>query len=110
MTTTRLEEQEWHRYFSAAKNILYGRLASVQVVGADVGAQRVADRVSLLGVTFDPKGHLLDVALDGLNHLIQNPREIYVDEAPSGAIAMDVVDADGRKHIIQIGDRSVPPR
>lgn len=103
MTTTRIEEGEWLRYFDRAKATLCGRMVSVQLVAEDVGAQYVAERLGLVGITYDPKDRLLDVALEGLDHLIERPREIYVDEAPDGAIAIEAIDAEGRKHIIRIG-------
>jgi Family of unknown function (DUF5335) len=102
MTTRKLDEQEWHRYFDERAAALHSRKAVVEVVAADVGAQFVAEGLGIVGITYDQKDKLLEVALDGLDHLIMHPQEIYVDETPHGLAVVEAIDADGRKHIIQI--------
>jgi hypothetical protein len=42
-------------------------------------------------ITIDPNGDLLEIALDGLDHLIHRPREIYVEDGP-GLTAVVIVD------------------
>jgi hypothetical protein len=102
MTTRKLDEQEWHRYFDEGDRALHGLKATVEVVGADIGAQFVAEGLGIFGITYDQKGKLLEVVLDGMDHLILHPQEIYVDETPHGLAVVEAIDADGRKHIIQI--------
>jgi len=105
MATTRLDEQEWQRYFDRIADALHGWKATVQVVAPDIGAQFAAEGTDIVGIAYDPKDNLLEVALDGLDHLIRHPREIYVDETPDGLAMIEAIDADGRKHIIQISRR-----
>jgi len=102
MATKRLDEAEWHRYFDEIADDLRDRKATVQVVAQDIGAQFAAEGLGIVGITYDRKDRLLEIALDGLNHMIQQPREIYVDEAPDGLAMVEATDADGRKHIVQI--------
>jgi hypothetical protein len=102
MTTRKLDEQEWHRYFDKSDRALRGLKATVEVVATDVGAQFVAEGLGIVGITYDQKGKLLEVAMEGMDHLIMHPREIYVDETPQGLAVVEATDADGRKHIIQI--------
>ena len=40
----------------------------------------------LIGVTYDPKSDLVEIALEGLDHMIGRPREIYVQD-DAGALA-----------------------
>jgi hypothetical protein len=105
MTTRKLDEQEWHRYFDERASALHGRKAVVEVVAADVGAQFVAENLGIVGITYDPKGRLLEVALGGMDHMIRHPQEIYVEETPQGIATFEAIDAEGRKHIVQIGRR-----
>jgi hypothetical protein len=101
VTIIKLNPEEWHRYFNNIASALHGRKATVEVVAPDVGAQFVAEELGIIGITYDPKGQLLEVALDGMDHLIRSPVEIYVDERPHGIGVVEATDADGRKHIIQ---------
>jgi hypothetical protein len=41
------------------------------------------------------------VALEGLDHLIPNPREIYVDDDPLGLLTFEIVNADHAREIIR---------
>ena len=62
--TAKIEEGEWHQYVSTAKDTLCGRPVSVPVIGEGVGAQRVAERATLVGITDESKDALLDIATD----------------------------------------------
>lgn len=102
MTTKRIEQGEWGRYFDLNGGALKGRKATLQVIGPDIGAQVAAEGLRIVGVAYDPKDRLLEIALDGLDHLIRHPQEIHVDEALHGAMVIEAVDGDGRKHIVQV--------
>jgi hypothetical protein len=51
---------------------MWGRLLSA--------ARSQANWVALIGLVYDPKDDLVDVALEGLDHLIHNPRDIYIEQ------------------------------
>ena len=64
-----------------------------------LGDQVEAEWLPLLGIAYDPNDDIVEIALEGLDHLIPNPREIYVEEGPETVEALEVVDADDvRKH------------
>jgi hypothetical protein len=90
-------------------DVLMGKRAEVEAASLDLGDQIVAEWVPLLGVTYDAQDDLLDVALNGLNHLIRRPREIYVQESPKGVEAIAVVSADGVKQILHLKDPLMLP-
>ena len=102
MATKRLDEHDWGRYFNDAASALRGRKATVEVVAPDIGAQFAAVGLDVIGIAYDPKDRLLEVALDGMDHLIRHPQEIYVDETPHGLAVVEATDGSGRKHIVQI--------
>ena len=102
MATRRLDEHDWGRYFDDAAGALRGRKATVEVVAPDGGAQFAAVGLDVIGIAYDPKDRLLEVALDGMDHLIRHPQEIYVDETPRGPTVVEATDGSGRKHIVQI--------
>ena len=57
---------------------------------------------ALLGITFDPKNDILEIALDGLDHLISRPREIYIDDSAGVLSSLEVIDSDGISQIVQL--------
>jgi hypothetical protein len=53
----------------------------------------------LLGLAYDPKDDLFEVSLDGVDHMIPKPREIYIDDGVGGLMSIEIIDADGAKQI-----------
>jgi Family of unknown function (DUF5335) len=64
----------------------------------------------LLGLVYDPKDDLVEVALDGVDHMIGKPREIYLDDEPGGLMSIEIIDAEGTKQIIKLRDPLTLPR
>lgn len=86
-------------------------MAEVEVASIDLGDQIQAEWVPLLGVAYDPRDNALEVALDGLDHMIHKPREIYVDDGAAGLTSLEIVDADGVRQIIKLKDQlKLPPQ
>jgi hypothetical protein len=63
----------------------------------------------LLGITYDPKDDIVEVALEGLDHLIPKPREIYVEDGAEGMMAFEIVDTDDERQIIKLRDPHMLP-
>src|SRR2546430_425850 len=57
----------------------------------------------------DPNDDIVEVALEGLDHLIPKPRDIYVEDAPGGLVALEIVDADEVRQIVKLRDPLMLP-
>jgi hypothetical protein len=66
-----------------------------------LGNQIAAKWLSLLGITYDPKGELMEIALEGFDHVIHKPRGISVDGGPEGVTAMEIIDSGERRQIVR---------
>jgi hypothetical protein len=62
----------------------------------------MAEWVPLIGITYDSRDDLVDVALDRANRLIRHPTAIIVEEAPTGLESIAVVDAEGARHLVRL--------
>jgi hypothetical protein len=110
MTVRKLENAEWHGYFDRVSKPLPGKRAELGVVSLALGDQIEAEWVPMLGIVYDPKDNMLEIALDGLDHLISEPREIYVDEGAGGLIRFEAIDGAGVRHIVQLREPlTLPP-
>jgi hypothetical protein len=109
MATVKLEKAIWHPYFDNISKTLVGKQAEIEVDGLSIGAQIDAEWVPLLGISYDEKHDLVKIPLEGVDHLIKNPTEIYVDYGPSGLSSMAVLGADGVKQIIKFRDPLLLP-
>jgi hypothetical protein len=96
---------EWREYFDRMSKGLLGARAEIEVASLDLGDQVLAEWVPLLGITYDSRDDLLDVALaGGTNHLIRRPREISVEEDAGGLRSVAVVDAEGARQTVRLKD------
>jgi hypothetical protein len=110
MRSRKLEQSEWKSYSDRISKALIGKRAEVEVVSLDLGHQVQAEWLPIYGFTFDPKGKLFEIALEGLDHLIPAPQEVYALEGPEGLESLEIVDADGRRQIVRLKDPlALPP-
>ena len=106
-TTRQLPRAEWKRYFDRfTKEHLEGgdsEAATVELVSPTLGDQFAVSAVRLLGLDFDPKSGALEVLLEGVDHLIFEPKEIWVLEGEPGFVAtLEIVHADDVREIIYL--------
>jgi hypothetical protein len=103
MSTVRtVPRPEWRSFFDRMSKALLGKWAEIEVATLDLGDQIVAEWVPMIGITYDSRDDLLDVALDRSNHLIRHPVEIVVEEDSTGLRSVAVVDGDGARQIVTL--------
>jgi len=109
-TFRNLPKEEWRGFFDRISKPLLGKRAEVEVASLDLGDQVVAEWVPMIGITYDSKDDMVDVALDRANRLIRHPKEITVEEAPTGLASVAVVDAEGARHVVRLKEPlALPP-
>jgi hypothetical protein len=110
MATVKLDKGVWQTYFDRISKLVVGKQAEIEVAALNIGDQIEAEWVPLLGITYDPKNDLVEVLVEGLDHLIRHPSDIYVDQEPSGLLtSMEVIDADDVRQIIRLRDPLMLP-
>jgi hypothetical protein len=108
MTTRAIGLSDWHIYLNKVSADLSDRRAEVRIVSPTLGNQVEAAGVRLIGITYDLKDQVLEVALEGLDHLIRKPVEFYVQEGQSGVESFSILDAEGNRHIVQLLPPVIP--
>jgi len=79
MTIRKVERPEWRSFFNSISKILEAKEAEIEV------------------------------ALEGLDHMIRRPREIYVENDAGTPVSIEVIDADGGKQIVKFKDELLLP-
>lgn len=102
MAIRTLPRSEWKSYFDRVSRELPSEQAEIEIAGLDLGDQFETEWTSLEGLSYDPKDELFSVFLPGLEHNIRRPKEIFVDDGVDGLQSVEVVDGDGRRHIIRL--------
>jgi hypothetical protein len=96
-----LAKSEWQSYCDRLSKGLEGKRAQIEVAGYAFG-NRTAAWLPLQGITYDPRDDVLEIVMEGLDHLIHKPRDISVDGGPEALTKMEIVDSDGRRQIIKL--------
>src|SRR3954470_7501133 len=80
MFNRKLEKAEWESFFNFLSKQLEGKLAEIEIASLKVGDQIEAEWLPLIGITYDPKDDIVEIALEDVDHIINKPREIYFAE------------------------------
>jgi hypothetical protein len=100
---------EWRPFFDQLSKGLLGKWVEIEVASLDLGDQVTAEWIPMFGITYDSKDDLLDVALDRLDHLIWHPKEIVVEEGPTGVMSVAVVDKEGVRQVVKMREPFMLP-
>jgi Family of unknown function (DUF5335) len=109
MTIRQLGKNEWLPFFDALSKLLAAQVAEVEVASLNLGDQTQAEWLPLVGIAYDPHDELLEIALDGVDHMIRKPREIYLDDGAGRLMSIEIVDADGVRQIVKLKERLMLP-
>lgn len=104
MSVHQVDRGHWRPFFDTLTNTLIGKRAEVEVASLDLGDQIEAEWAPLIGITYDPKDDVIEVALEGLDHLIRRPCHVYVDYDVGGLIGLEIVDAYDTRQIVKFKD------
>jgi hypothetical protein len=112
METTRIpEDQLEQRFDKFTRHFLLREsttVADVEIMSADLGDQFEAESIHLLGVTYDPKDKAIEFELDGGEHRVSHPKEVWTVEEPDGFIkTIEIVRDDDTREIVQVNRRGL---
>jgi hypothetical protein len=105
--TRRIPADQLTKYFDAfSKRFLMPDspgAADIEVVGNDIGDQRLVGGARLLGVDYDPHTNALEIELDSGEHRAYQPREVWAIEESDGFISgLEIVRGDGARELVNI--------
>lgn len=104
MATTQLAKSRWKDYFDRVSKVLGTKLVELEVAGLGLGDQVEVDWVPLIGLTYDPRNDVLSVVVEGIEHNIQHPQQIHVEQDVETLHSIEVKDAAGEQHILLLKD------
>src|SRR4030088_3579725 len=109
LTTREIPRGEWRTYFDDFSRNLADTVASVEVVGAEIGAQIEAERPRLTGITYDDRDDILVIGLDApgglpedLEHIVYEPQKIMVAEGDGEKPFYDTGAAEQPKPLVRL--------
>jgi hypothetical protein len=94
MSTSQLNKSEWRIYFDRVSKAIRDERAEIEVNSMALGSQIAASWLPLHGITYDPKSDVLEVVLEGLDHIVHAPVSIHVEQEGDALTSMQVSDGD----------------
>lgn len=104
-----LNRDNWSEFFNRVSKELVQKRAEIEVQSLDIGDQIEAEYVQIHGIVYDHKDDLIEVALEGLDHLIRHPKEVHVKGDEENLEAILIVDGEGVRHLITLRDPLMLP-
>jgi hypothetical protein len=104
MTLTQLAKPQWQSYFDRVAKTLGAKLVQVEVTGLGLGDQVQVDWLPLIGISYDSRNDILAIAVEGVEHNIQHPKQIHVEQDVETLYSIQAVDAEGDHHILLLKD------
>ena len=97
-----IKKQDYHTYFDDISKFFEDDLVEIKVIGLKLGDQVEADYIALKGITYENKADEIYLYLDdGLEHVIRNPVDVYVDEGEFGLNEIVIKCAHGHLHLVK---------
>lgn len=110
MRPGKLDKTEWRAFFATLTGELQGARAEIDVMSLSLGAQVQAEWRTILGLAYDEKDDVLEIALDGLDHLIQKPAEIFFDAEAGMLGSLKIIDQNKVTQIVKFKQPLMLPR
>jgi|GEM_PF-259724 len=107
-----VERGDWAALADGLSRQLKGAQAEIEVAALGFGDQIQAEWVPLLGLAYDPKDDIFEVAVAGLDHIIHDPDSLVIQMEGAVARNLAIGTRGGDRHILRFREalRLAPPR
>src|SRR5262245_41527331 len=109
MTARAIQKAEWAAFCAAVSKALEGSQAEIEVASIDLGHQVEKQWAPLIGISYDPEDDVIDIALEEVDHIVNEPKELLAEIDNSSVSALQITDGDGRRHLVRLKDELLLP-
>jgi hypothetical protein len=110
MGIQRIDRPMWITICAAISANLLGKRAEIEVVSPADGLLTEALRQPVLGIIYDPGKDVLTILLEGIDHFVFQPKEIYLDFSLGGDVSLGILDRANAWQIVLLRDPIMLPR
>jgi hypothetical protein len=94
MTLQRIERSRWSGFCEILSTEVLGKRAVIEVASQELGVQTEGRGLPVIGFTYDRRNDIFEITLDGLDHMIVHPLELYAEYGSCGVESLAIVDTD----------------
>lgn len=100
MATEQIKKSDWQGYFSKLTNHIEGLNIAVEIDSPEFGAQNQSAKLQVQGLTYDPKSDLFEISSNDIEHIVNKPKDIYVESTEGIVHSIKVEDGENNAHIL----------
>lgn len=114
MRTQEIQQDEWPKYFDNFSRRHEGEILSIEILGAEIGAQLEEKGLALEGITAEATGNTIVIMAGGrpndhVTHSIHRPTGVSVERTDEGDdAALAIKAADGTTTLLRFRLRPLP--
>jgi hypothetical protein len=105
-----IPRDDWQAYFEDFSKDQPDYLAQMEILSEEIGAETEAEATHLAAITYDRKDDIVVIGLDGaadavaeeVEHVIDRPLKITVDDTGDGEISFEIEDAEGTRTVLRL--------
>ncbi|OGB25703.1 MAG: hypothetical protein A3I66_04780 [Burkholderiales bacterium RIFCSPLOWO2_02_FULL_57_36] len=102
MATSKIDKSNWQAYCDQLSKTLTGTSAEIEIDSLAIGQQLEAKWLPFLGIVYEPKTNTIEILVEGLDHIIHDPQELYVDYDAVGLTSLEVISEDDVRQIVKL--------
>jgi hypothetical protein len=117
MPTQEIPREEWQGFFEVFSRQHEGWLATLELLGSDIGAQEEAHELPLEGLSLDSGGNESEAIVislgrtrrDHVTHTIKQPEHVWLEQTAEGAnAALEIESSDESKALLRFRSPLLP--
>jgi hypothetical protein len=110
MGLQKFERSQWTHVCAAVSIGLLGKRAEIEVVSPVDGILIEAQWLPVIGIAYDPENDALKIMLEGVDHFVFQPQEMYLDFGLGGVQSVGIRDNENAWQIVLLRDPPMLPR
>jgi hypothetical protein len=109
MTARSIQKADWGSFCAAVSEALEGSDAEIEVASIDLGQQVEKQWAPLIGISYDPEDDIIDIALEEVDHIVNEPKELLAEIDDARVSALQITDGEGTRHLVRLKDGLMLP-
>jgi hypothetical protein len=109
MGLQRIERSRWTGVCAAVSIGLLGKRAQIEVVSPVDGLLIEAHQLPVIGIAYDAANDALRIMMDGVDHFVFQPRELYLESGFGGVQSLGILDQENAWQIVLLRDPLMLP-
>src|SRR3979490_2177322 len=106
----KFDRSQWIDVCAAVSIGLQGKRAEIEVVSPVDGILIEAHWLPVTGIAYDPENDALKIMMDGVDHFVFQPREMYFDFGLGSVQSVGILDKENAWQIVVLRDPLMMPR